>query len=227
MKRLIISDLHIGTAHYNAADLRDFLAKSIDQYDEIILNGDIIDFIKVPLFSKYAIEILSILNKYPKIIWIVGNHDISLKNLVGESITNIEFADHFEFKENGRNFRVEHGHLYDTSSMVRHEVCITIVSIFQNFLERFFNIDLTTYWTEWNIKKRKMKRVWEILSWNDEDNIDVLILGHFHIPECIIWINEDQQIKTYVNCGDWVSHKTYVTVVDGVVRLNKYESNNT
>lgn len=226
MKRLVISDLHIGTAHYNAKDLLEFLALNIEGFDEIILAGDIVDFIKVPLFSVFGLDILKSLAKAKRVIWIVGNHDISLKNLVGESITNIEFMDTYEFTENERKIRIEHGHVYDTGGMIRHHLCMNIVSVVQDFLERFFNIDLTTYWTDWNIKKRKLKRVWDILSWNNEDDTDVLILGHFHIPECIVWINENQEIKTYVNCGDWVSHKTYVTIIDGIVRLEKYEPNN-
>jgi len=51
----------------------------------------------------------------------------------------------------------------------------------------------------------------------------VFIMGHTHIPEAIIWIDEDQHIKTYINAGDWVTHQTYVTVTDGVARLRKFE----
>ena len=48
-------------------------------------------------------------------------------------------------------------------------------------------------------------------------------MGHTHIPEALIWVNEDQSIKTYINSGDWVTHQTYVTVEDGVARLCKFE----
>ena len=50
----------------------------------------------------------------------------------------------------------------------------------------------------------------------------VFIMGHTHIPEAVIWVDEDQNIKTYINAGDWVTHQTYVTVNDGVARLKKF-----
>ena len=48
-------------------------------------------------------------------------------------------------------------------------------------------------------------------------------MGHTHNPEALIWIDEDQRIKTYINAGDWVTHQTYVTVSDGIARLKKFE----
>jgi UDP-2,3-diacylglucosamine pyrophosphatase LpxH len=48
-------------------------------------------------------------------------------------------------------------------------------------------------------------------------------MGHAHCPEAIIWVNEDNQIKTYVNTGDWVEHTSYVIVENGVVRLKQYD----
>ena len=57
MKRIIISDTHIGTKFYRSDKLLKFL--QTEEYDELILAGDIIDFIKVPVFSERCMEILS------------------------------------------------------------------------------------------------------------------------------------------------------------------------
>ena len=67
------------------------------------------------------------------------------------------------------------------------------------------------------MKRRKLRRIWDILKWNDD--VDVIIMGHSHHPEAIIWVDNKQAIKTYVNCGDWVSHQSWVSIKDGVVRL--------
>ena len=48
-------------------------------------------------------------------------------------------------------------------------------------------------------------------------------MGHCHAPEAVIWVDEDQNIKTYVNSGDWVFHTTFVSINDGIVRLQKFE----
>ena len=49
MKRVIVSDTHIGTKFYKAEALHSFLENI--QCDELILAGDIIDFIKIPVFT--------------------------------------------------------------------------------------------------------------------------------------------------------------------------------
>ena len=223
MKQLVISDLHIGSSFYREKELFEFLELNKHEYDELILAGDIIDFIKIPLFSRKGIRILEILKDYPRVIWIVGNHDISLKKLIGEKISNVEFAESYEFIQGGKKFRIEHGDVYDQSAFVKYETFMSLLSVVQDFFEKLFKYDIGTYWSNWQSKKRKVKRIWDILTWKDND-IDVLIIGHFHTPECIIWVNKDQVVKKYINCGDWQQNTTYVSIIDGEARLKKYES---
>ena len=72
----------------------------------------------------------------------------------------------------------------------------------------------------YKIKKRKLRRIWDILKWNEE--ADVFIMGHTHTPEAVIWVDKDENIKTYVNTGDWVEHSTYVIIKNGEVRLKNF-----
>ena len=44
-------------------------------------------------------------------------------------------------------------------------------------------------------------------------------MGHTHNPEVLIWVDKDENIKTYVNTGDWIEHHTYVIIKGGQVRL--------
>ena len=85
MKRVIISDTHIGSKFYRSSELLDFLKK--EKYDELILAGDIIDFIKIPLFTERCLEIMKAVNYNKRIIYVVGNHDESLVNFVGKKLT--------------------------------------------------------------------------------------------------------------------------------------------
>ena len=68
--------------------------------------------------------------------------------------------------------------------------------------------------------KHKLNNISSILAANDD--VDVYIMGHTHIPEAVIWVQPDQTIKTYVNSGDWISKQTYVEIEDGRVRLLEY-----
>ena len=102
LKRIIISDTHIGSKFYKSKELLRFLKEN--KYDELILAGDIIDFIKIPTFTERCLEIISAVDYDRKIIYIVGNHDESLLNLVGKRVHNVEFVKRYEFEENGRKF---------------------------------------------------------------------------------------------------------------------------
>jgi len=218
MKRVIISDTHIGTRFYKSDALLSFL--KTEDYDQLILAGDIIDFIKIPVFTERCMEIIEAIDYNKQIIYVVGNHDESLVSIIGKTFFNVTFVKRYDFEEGNRKFRVEHGDAYDKGAFA-NRVFVKLLSVIQNMLEFTFNFDFTTWWTEIQIKKHKLRSVIHILRHHPK--IDVFIMGHTHIPEAIIWIDEDQHIKTYINAGDWVTHQTYVTVTDGVARLRKFE----
>jgi len=218
MKRVIISDTHIGSRFYKAEELLAFLER--EEFDQLILAGDIIDFIKIPTFTERCMRILAAIGKNKEIIYVVGNHDESLIGVVGKQFFNIRFVKKYEFREGKRRFRIEHGDDYD-KGMIHNRFFIKILSVIQNMLEFTFNFDFTTWWTSIQIKRHKLRSIIHVLR--HHPNIDVFIMGHTHIPEAVIWIDEDQNIKTYINAGDWVTHQTYVTIVDGVSRLRKFE----
>lgn len=220
MKRVIISDTHIGSKFYRSDKLLSFL--QTEDYDELILAGDIIDFIKIPVFTDRCMEILnSIDTKNKNIVYVVGNHDESLLNLVGKKFFNITFVRRYDFEEGGRKFRIEHGDVYD-KGVFHNRLFVMFLSVLQNILEFSLNFDFTTWWTEIQIKKHKLRSIIHILR--HHPRVDVFIMGHTHIPEALIWVNENGNIKTYINAGDWVTHQTYVTVIEGIARLRKFES---
>ncbi len=218
MKRLVISDTHIGSKFSRKEEIYELLMEK--DYDQLILNGDIIEFMKIPTFSKVALEIFKVAkNKSKEVIYIIGNHDIAMQSFVGQAFENIKFVTEYCFESSGRKFRIEHGDKYD-SGIVHHRLLMNIISAFQDALEKIFDIDLSTWFANLKFNKRKMKRLWDIIDLNMD--VDVLIIGHTHTPEAVIWIDENEKIKTYVNCGDWVQHATYVEIEDGVVRLRNF-----
>ena len=216
--RLVISDLHIGSVHAKEDLLCDMIENT--HFDELILAGDIIDFIKVPTFTKRTIKLLETLKSKGKpIIYVIGNHDINLTEFENETISGVKFVSRYEFKYHDRVYRVMHGHQFDTG-IVTWRFFMNFVSIFQDFLERRLRWDMATWIVKRKLKKRKLRRVWDILQWNQQ--ADVFIMGHTHIPEAVIWIDDEEKIKTYVNTGDWIEHQTYAIIKDGQIRLKKY-----
>lgn len=219
MKRIIISDIHIGSKFYKSKELILFLKSA--KYDQLILAGDIIDFVKVPLFSDRAIEIVESIDFTKEIIYIVGNHDTPLKGFIGKKAFGMKFVSKYEFEESGRKFRIEHGDSFDKTLGVSSSLLLSFLSVSQNYLEEWFNVNLTDWVTTWKKRRRKMRGIWDILNKNLD--VDVFICGHFHMPEAIIWIDEKQRVKSYMNSGDWVSHSTFITIEDGKARLQSYK----
>tara|TARA_R110000851_G_scaffold159470_2_gene302706 strand:+ start:1514 stop:2176 length:663 start_codon:yes stop_codon:yes gene_type:complete len=217
LKRLIISDTHIGSKFYKKEELLRLLQTKT--YDQLILNGDIIDFLKGPTFTTTALDILRAIDPSKEIIYVVGNHDTAVSELIDQTFLNIKFVKEYCFEDTGRKFRVEHGDKYETG-LVHKRYVMKIISIFQDIIERTSGLDLSTWLTNLKLKKRKLKRLWDILE--DNNDVDALIVGHTHLPEVLIWIDENEKIKTYVNTGDWVQHATYVEIIDGVIRLKNF-----
>ena len=217
--RVIISDLHLGSAYAKESRLLSFL-ESID-FDELILAGDILEFLRKPIFTKYSLEIFNkVLSSGKKIIYVVGNHDDAFEKFVGKTVSGVYFTRQHDFNYNGRKYRVQHGDQYD-KGVVKSRYTIEFISYIQNMIERVFKIDLTTWWAKQQIKKRKLKRIWDLVQWNDD--CDVFIMGHTHNPEVLIWVDKNENIKTYVNTGDWVDNCTYVIIKNGELRLRKWE----
>ena len=217
-RRLVVSDLHLGSYFSREDSIYEMLQQ--EEFDEIILAGDIIDFIKVPMFTDKTAKIIQILSeKKAKIVYVVGNHDVSFKKFSGQQINGVWFTETYDFVDSGRRFRVEHGDKYE-NGVIHNRPLMALISLLANTLERWFRYDLTAWWEKIRNKKRKLVRIWDIVKWNQD--ADVFIMGHTHIPEVLIWVDKNEEIKTYVNTGDWVQHGTYATIENGVIRLRNH-----
>ena len=217
MKRLIVSDTHIGSRFCRKKELIRLLRD--EKYDQLILNGDIIEFLKIPTFTPLVMDLLKTIDFNKEIIYVIGNHDISLSGFIGTEFNGVKFVEEYCFEEGGRKFKIEHGDKYE-NGIVHSRTLMKIITTLQSVLEFIFNINMSAWYTKLKFNKRKVKRLWDIMDANN--GVDVLIMGHTHVPEVLIWIDEEEEIKTYVNTGDWITHATYVEIDDGVVRLRNF-----
>ncbi len=219
--RLVVSDVHMGSLYSKESKLHRLFHST--HFDEIILAGDIVDFIKIPSFTEHSAQLFQDIAQFnkegKKIIYVVGNHDIAFRKFIGQTVAGIQFVENYEFEYGNRKYRIEHGDKYETG-IIHWRFTMNLVSIFHDLLERVFKWNLAAWWVGYKQKKRKLRRVWDIMQWNKD--ADVFIMGHTHMPEVVIWVNEDEIIKTYVNTGDWVEHSTYVLIKDGQLRLKNF-----
>ena len=215
--RLVVSDLHLGSAYSKESRLYSLIEST--SCDELILAGDVIDFIKIPTFTKKTAALLDLITSIDcKVVYVIGNHDYVLRSFVGSTIDGIEFVEQYNFEYANRKYRIEHGDKYE-DGVVQWRYFMKVFSIFQDWVGRTFNFNMEAFYVR--NKKRKLKRIWDIVKWNDD--VDVFVMGHTHKPEALIWVDHNERIKTYVNTGDWVDHETYVIIKEGNIRLKNYE----
>jgi UDP-2,3-diacylglucosamine pyrophosphatase LpxH len=218
MKRLIISDLHLGATFSREELLISLLEEK--EYDELILAGDIIEFLKVPYFTENSKKIFQTLQKINKpIVYVIGNHDRALEAFVDSSLGCVRFTKRYEFEESGRTFAIEHGDQHEGGILQRRFV-MKFVALVGDILERAFNWNSNKFYDWFKSRRKRIKYVRNIMKYSGDT--DVFIMGHTHTPEAMIWIDENEKIRTYINTGDWVEHATYVMIDGPQARLKNY-----
>ena len=158
MRRLVISDLHLGSPCFNKSNKLINLLKQ--SWGEIIVNGDLYELLgfktKSEIEQEYK-EIFEILNK-PNVIRLEGNHDLGMGKL-----------DYIITLPNGKKVAFSHGHKYDNStSSFSVKINIILYNIFGCEIRRLLK-PLKSY------KECEQKLIAEYKT-----KSDYLIIGHSH-----------------------------------------------
>jgi len=218
MRRLIISDLHLGSLFVNEDELIKLLSE--EKYDELILAGDIIDFLRIPKFTKKTLEIFNLIFVNSKsIIYLVGNHDLAFINFVDNDILDkIKFKKKYEFTDNDKKVRIEHGNDYDLRSIIKWEYLISLLCVIINIIERLTNFNLLKYYENYFCKKKDKININNIMKINND--VDIFIMGHVHEPKIINTnFNIKNHMQIYANSGDWVNNNSYLILENGNIEL--------
>ena len=117
---VVMSDLHLGTYGCHAKEIVQYLKSISPQL--LILNGDIIDgwqFSKsyFPTSHMQVIkEIMSLMSKGTKVIYITGNHDEMLRRYSDIQLGNFQLADKVVLEINGKMTWIFHGDVFDRTT---------------------------------------------------------------------------------------------------------------
>lgn len=211
-KRIIISDLHLGSGFEDT----DKISKILSKYsaDELILNGDIFDIWKLN-YSKNSINkihydiIDNALKNFGKIIYICGNHDDLIRHFIPFNFNKITFLNEYYFTDSiGKSCFVVHGDKFDYFSneldyvakisdflyqklfcnMLSKNKAEKIINITKNFISRFNRFDD------------------KIIRFGKDMHMDIIFCGHTHIPK----IYKDKNLL-YINSGDFIDSNTFIT----------------
>lgn len=223
---VVMSDLHLGTYGCHATEIVNYL-KSISP-EVLILNGDIVDVWQFnkryfPVAHMQVIkEIMNLLSKGTRVIYITGNHDEIMRRYSGIQMGNFELTDKLVMEINGKMTWVFHGDVFDATTKGWAKVLAKLGGHGYDLLivlNRFINAILKAVGKEKMSFSKKVKNgVKKAVSWIGdfeqtaaelaiEKKYDYVICGHIHQPQKREIVTEKGKV-TYLNSGDWIENLT-------------------
>jgi UDP-2,3-diacylglucosamine pyrophosphatase LpxH len=214
MKKLVISDIHLGSPLVEKK-LEIMNLMESDEYDTIILNGDIFDiweksFNKILLENIDFVKLVHSVCLKKTVYFIMGNHDPHM----------LEVMKLFPGMIVKRNLLIQddifivHGDEFD-SLVTKYSLFGKLLFIPNWIAERLFGWNLKASFREffYSISNKKNKPYYDKLVNNIEkeaykkykDQCRYLIMGHTHTPKIV-----EDEICTYINCGDIIHNKVCI-----------------
>jgi len=218
---VVLSDIHLGTSFSKTIEVAEFL-KSIN-CGRLILNGDIIDGWhlkkrayktwkrKHTLFFRVIIKMIE--NCGTEVIYIRGNHDDFLDNLMPINLFNLKIVKDFIHESNGKRYFVTHGDMFDhiTTNMKwlskLGDAGYTLLLHINKWYNHYRVMRGKPYYSLAQEIKQKVKSAVSYISDFEESLVrlaktkhcDGVICGHIHHPE-----NKYYGNIHYLNSGDWI-----------------------
>ncbi|NCT94339.1 MAG: UDP-2,3-diacylglucosamine diphosphatase [Chitinophagaceae bacterium] len=223
---VVMSDLHLGTYGCHATEIVNYL-KSI-QPQILVLNGDIIDIWQFkkryfPVAHMQVIkEIMHLLSKGTRVIYITGNHDEVLRRYSDMQLGNFQLTDKVVMEINGKMTWIFHGDVFDATTRGSAKLLAKLGGHGYDLLiliNRFINWFLKSIGREKMSFSKKVKNgVKKAVSWIGnfeqtaaelaiEKKYDYVICGHIHQPQHRTVTTKEGSV-VYLNSGDWIENLT-------------------
>ena len=221
VRTLFISDVHLGTKKSQAEKL--FHVLKSYEYENLIIIGDFIDLTSLKRrfywkssHSNVIQKVLKVSKKCKNVVYILGNHDYYLRDLIKEdniNLGNILICDEYYYETLlGEKIYIIHGDQFDGFIRLHpflyvlgdfaYEMSFKINRIY-NYIRGFFGLN---YWSLSKYLKYKFKNAisyindFKHLSLKklEEVKCDSIMIGHIHTPNI-----ETIEGYKYYNTGDF------------------------
>lgn len=211
---LIISDIHLGSNISEALILLNFL-KSVT-FKRLIILGDMFADLNFSRLKREHWDVLSYIRKltstkkHIEVIWIIGNHDLGLVDVLSH-LVGIEVFDKYEWMADNKKCVALHGHQFDPA-ISRWQGISDFFSWWYLQLQKLPG--LKKGFPRWvdsvTSKFQKLSQIIEqkALKYGKCHGYDVVCCGHTH--EALSSIQDGVE---YYNSGCWVKHEgTYIGI---------------
>jgi UDP-2,3-diacylglucosamine pyrophosphatase LpxH len=221
---LILSDLHLGAETSHAREATRVLKET--RFERLILLGDIFADLNFARLTKDHWKFLGAIRKLsnPKrkieIVWVEGNHDHGLANIMSH-LVGVRVYENYTWTYRGLRHIAIHGHQFDGFQVNRVRLSRLGTSLYLQLQKLDFKskpivrlIDrLNTRWLRMSPKVAS-----GALAYARHHEVDRIFCGHTHEATHV-----GQAGIHYYNSGGWVDSKlTYLTVDEQGVRIHEY-----
>jgi UDP-2,3-diacylglucosamine pyrophosphatase LpxH len=222
---LLLSDIHLGSEISRAREAL-VLLKSCG-FRRLILLGDIFSDLNFARLNgdhwKFLSYIRKLSNRKRKIevVWVEGNHDQGLSNVMSH-LVGVPVFKRYVWTYNGLLHLAIHGHQFDRFALDNEflsragELLFSRVQKLDMRNKRFsrFVDRLNSRWLRLSTTVAE-----SALAYAKAGRIDRIFCGHTHLPQ-----HRQYEGVDYYNTGAWVDQRpTYVTVGDEGVAIHEYE----
>ncbi len=221
---LILSDLHLGAETSHAREATRVLKEN--RFQRLILLGDIFADLNFARLTKDHWKFLGYIRKLsnPKrnieIVWVEGNHDHGLTNIMSH-LVGVRVYQDYRWEYGGLRHIAIHGHQFDGFQVSRLKLSQWGTSLFlQSQKLDFKSKPITRLIDRLNTRWLRMspKVASGALHYARQHGADRIFCGHTHEA-----IQAEQDSIYYYNSGGWVDTRlTYVTVDEQGVQTHEY-----
>src|ERR1700736_2458830 len=222
---LILSDLHLGAERSHAREAT--LVLKENRFDRLILLGDIFADLNFARLTKDHWKFLGFIRKLsnPKrnieVVWVEGNHDHGLANIMSHLVGVRVYRD-YSWQYAGLRHVAIHGHQFDGFQVSNVRLSKLGTSLYLQLQKLDFKgkplarlIDrLNTRWL-----RMSAKVACGALNHARLHNATRIFCGHTHEV-----MHRQEEGIHYYNSGGWVDSKAaYLTIGEEGVRIHEYQ----
>jgi UDP-2,3-diacylglucosamine pyrophosphatase LpxH len=218
-KTIIVSDIHLGTKDAKSKELSIFLKNN--SCEKLILNGDIIDAWSLKRNGQWRKRDTRVFRRILRmieeqnthVIYIRGNHDDFLINMLPFRIGSFEIMDSYEYTSGNIKFFITHGDIFDIISTNFRwiakigDIGYKLLLWINRRYNRYRRLRGLPYYSLSSKVKQKVKMAVSYIGDFEKVMVDYartrgysgVICGHIHSPS----MKNIDGIE-YYNSGDWV-----------------------
>jgi UDP-2,3-diacylglucosamine pyrophosphatase LpxH len=184
-------------------------------------------------------EILDLMSRGTRVVYITGNHDEMLRRYSDLSLGNFQLTDKLVIEMNGEKTWIFHGDVFDATTKGSAKIIAKLGGVGYDWLilaNRFINWFLTRVGQpKMSLSKQVKNGVKKAVRWIADfeqtaaelaidKGYDYVICGHIHQPQQRVIKTKTGQV-TYLNSGDWIENLTALEYNNKEWKIYHYQEN--